>query len=229
MKKITILTLLNNLLLTSSVTLACDLKSPEKSDIDTPSIQRVVQNKNHCLWALTEVHFFQNGEPYLRMPDTGGKLSDDLAAFSREENSSFEDVRGDTPLHLALRVENRRAIAMYAPSKTLLCHPQSNKFISSPNKSGDTPMHLAAQLSSPQYAMMLFRYGSKLDIKNNAGKFPIDLARERGLNRTVQFLANPEKEMLPFDQLLSFFVPIAKGNRKFIALKHSTPICPHSL
>jgi hypothetical protein len=90
-------------------------------------------------------------------------------------------------------------------------------------------MHLAAQLSSPQYAMILFRYGGKVDSVNAAGKTPIDLAREHGFSETQKFLENPKNKMLAFKQLLRFFVPIVRDGTKSISLNDPIPICPNSL
>jgi ankyrin repeat protein len=93
-----------------------------------------------------------------------------------------KDITGLTPLHVAAIIGQRES-AEWLLSQGAELEPRDNF--------GDTPVHTAALFHGGLLAV-LEKHGASLDATNNAGKTPLDLARE---NRNAKAAAWLEKRL----------------------------------
>lgn len=101
-------------------------------------------------------------------------LSKGAAVDARSTNAL-----GNTPLHAAVAGGQRTAVAL------LLQHGAD---VHATYLNGYTALHVAAASADDASARLLLSSKARLDARDNAGKTPLDLAREKGHARMVHLL-----------------------------------------
>jgi len=128
------------------------------------------------------------------------KMADFLILHGADVNAI--NVRGDTPMHLAVW-ENQRMNSVVGPRSTkdavelLLNHGAK---INAQNNNGDTPLHIAVRNNHISLVELLLSRNADCNITNRQGKTPFMLTKEvkdtQKLSRTPSTKASPELEAL---------------------------------
>ena len=86
-----------------------------------------------------------------------------------------EDYLGQTPLHRALGDERYSDEQRLGVAKLLM---ERGADVNAPDKNHETPLHFASRHLSFTVAWTLLKHGADLNVKNEGGKIPFQLARE---------------------------------------------------
>ena len=104
-------------------------------------------------------------------------------------------VSGKTPLYSAIENSNYKVVTellKYQPNVNLLSN-------------GEAPLHLAVKKSNESVTKLLLEQGADIDIRNNDGLLPLDIAKENNCDRIIELLSPPPPP--PFN-------PIKIGDQK---------------
>ena len=110
-------------------------------------------------------------------------------------DTAAHNLRGITPLHLALRECTKNEVDA-APYITLLA---SN--INVKDSHGKIPLHLAAILGCVSYVSMLVQHGADVNVLDNSGRNPLHFAARNGDVPTVDLLLQTGCESMVADHL----------------------------
>lgn len=109
----------------------------------------------------------------------------------------FQDVEGDTPLHIACRKGCDRVVKALLtsvdPSEMKTASTKGNwvgahAWINTPNKRGMTPLHSAVDHESPVIVEMLLARGARKDGRDRKGRTPVMLAKRRKNETLLELL-----------------------------------------
>lgn len=114
-----------------------------------------------------------------------------LLAYGADPNTGDND--GDVCLMYLPQV--RAPIGIY---KIFVDHPKIDLNIQ--NHNGETPLHFMARCGTPvSIVSLMVKRGTKLDLKDNRGKTPLDIAKDSGNQRLAAYLSStgvkPEKSL----------------------------------
>jgi ankyrin repeat protein len=94
---------------------------------------------------------------------------------------NITDALGNTPLHYAAAAGHVEAVRLLVSSKRVDINKQNNI--------GETPLHKAAAKDTDRHvkvALILADSGAKLDIKNQEGKYAVDVTKNPTLKDRLQ-------------------------------------------
>ncbi|AXI24608.1 Ankyrin repeats containing protein [Cardinium endosymbiont of Sogatella furcifera] len=96
-------------------------------------------------------------------------------------NPNIQDFDGCTPLHILVKTADLSESCI-----ELLLRHKCNPNIQDNN--GDTALHLAVSCDRPSSLAYLCRIPARVDIKNNKGETPLDVAKSRGVRKLIELL-----------------------------------------
>lgn len=99
-----------------------------------------------------------------------------------ETDAKATNNEGKSVLVLAAEANNKDIIEFVVPKTRILLETK--------DKSGNTPLLAAVQTANPDAVRALVKAGAQVNVKNSAGKTPLQLAKELNLKETLQALQN---------------------------------------
>lgn len=93
-------------------------------------------------------------------------------------NLNLKNTKGETPLHIATMKDFTEIIEVLLQN---VSYDNSNDFVNAQTVEGTSSLHIAAKNGSLEAVKLLFKYGAIFDLKNNAGKTPLDLATDQDI------------------------------------------------
>lgn len=99
-----------------------------------------------------------------------------------ETDAKAKNNEGKSVLVLAAEANNKDIIEFVVPKTRILLETK--------DKSGNTPLLAAVQTANPDAVRALVKAGAQVNVKNSAGKTPLQLAKELNLKETLQALQN---------------------------------------
>lgn len=112
----------------------------------------------------------QQGDTALAM--ALGNEQDDIAVQLIRAGASLDELSGNEQSSLLFK-----ATSVNAQKTLALLLTKAPAQLNQPNKNGDTPLHEAARYGSEETLKTLLKAGAKKDLKNAAGKTPLDIAK----------------------------------------------------
>lgn len=117
----------------------------------------------------------------LHLAARGGRAATAALLLDHGANVNAADSNGDTPLHIAVR-SNDREMARFLLTRT----PGANVDLA--NRNGDTPLHLAAWAGDVDMVKLLLAHRADPSAKDYHKQTPLDLARQQGHSAVAKLL-----------------------------------------